>query len=203
MQIGILGGTFDPIHLGHLILADQVREAAGLERIWFVPSYQPPHKDRDDITAFPHRVAMVQRAIADHAAFHVDTIELYLPPPSYTAHTLAALRQRHPDTTFHLIVGADCLPDLPKWYEPRRILEQAELLAVPRPGTPLWSREQLAEALSLPVDAVRLRFVECPLMEIASRDLRARIAAGRSVRYLIPDAVQAYIRKYQIYRAPA
>src|SRR5262245_23273372 len=134
MQIGLLGGTFDPVHLGHLILADRVREEAGLDAVWFMPSYQPPHKLGEVITPYPMRVEMLSLALEGTTQFRIEQIESELPSPSYTVHTLKAMRQKYPQEQFHLIVGADCLPDLPKWYEPQNILKQVRILAVPRPG---------------------------------------------------------------------
>jgi len=200
MHIGLFGGTFDPIHLGHLILAERVREAAGLDAVWFLPSYRPPHKDRV-LTRFEQRVEMTALAIVGQPLFRVEPIEKELPPPSYTAHTLEALQERHPDNIFHLIVGADCLPDIPKWYEPHAILKRAGLLAVPRPGVELWSAAKLADSLRIPENDVRLQLIESPLIDIASRDLRARVAEGRSIRYLVPRSIEEYIREKRLYEA--
>ncbi|CAN5231229.1 nicotinate (nicotinamide) nucleotide adenylyltransferase [soil metagenome] len=200
MHIGIFGGTFDPIHTGHLVLAERCREAAGLDAVWFLPSYKPPHKTDVTISRFEHRVEMVSLAIVGQPAFKVDGIERELPPPSYTANTLEELHSRHPGTTFSLVVGADCLPDLPHWHDPVRVLKQAGLVVVPRPGVELWDAPRLATALKLPRDAVRMQMVECPLMEIASREIRSRVAAGKTIRYLVPRAVEEYIREKSLYR---
>lgn len=199
MNIGIFGGTFDPIHLGHLILAERCRTDANLDEVWFMPSYIPPHKQGNAITRFEQRIEMIELATTGQPLFRVENIEKELPPPSYTANTLTELRSRHPDHSFHLIVGADCLPDLPGWYQPQRILAQAGLVVVPRPGIAIWSREQLASALGLAPDAVNMIPVDCPLMEIASRELRARTAAGKSIRYLVPRSVEEYIREKKLY----
>jgi nicotinate-nucleotide adenylyltransferase len=200
MRIGLFGGTFDPIHLGHLILAERCREEAALDEVWFLPSYRPPHKIERPLTRFEQRCEMVLLAITGQLAFRVEPIEKELPPPSYTAETLAELHRRHPEHQFALIVGADSLVELPTWHEPRRVVEQAELLAVPRPGVEFWSGAQLAAALGLPADAVRLRAVACPLIEIASRDLRRRVAEGKTIRYMVPRAVEEYIRERKLYR---
>lgn len=199
MQIGLFGGTFDPIHLGHLILAERVREEARLDAVWFMPSYLPPHKVGDVVTPFDIRTLLTRLAIEGHPHFRVETIERDLPPPSYTAHTLAALQRDHPKDTFHLIVGADCLPDLPKWHEPKQVLARASLLAVPRPGIELWNAERVAASLAIPVSQVRLRMIDCPLMAIASREIRQRVAAGKSIRYLVPQAVEEQIRQKKLY----
>ncbi len=199
MKIGLLGGTFDPVHAGHLILAEYCRAEANLDEVWFLPSYQPPHKQNQTISRFEYRCDMLALAITGQPLFRVEPIEKELPPPSYTVQTLHELRERHPDHDYHLIVGADCLPDLPGWYQPQGILAQAGLVVVPRPGIPLWTREQLAQALAMPPDDIRMAVVECPLIEIASRAIRARVAAGRSIRYLVPRSVEEYIRERKLY----
>jgi nicotinate-nucleotide adenylyltransferase len=199
MRIGIFGGTFDPVHMGHLILAEQCRDQALLDQVWFMPSAHPPHKSDKPITRFEQRCEMIELAIAGHPAFRVERIEKELPPPSYTAETLAELRRRHPDDEFFLLMGSDSLPDLPGWYEPRRVIAQAGLVVIPRPGVMLWTAERLATALAVDVSAVRLRFVACPMIEIASRELRRAMADGMSIRYLVPRAVEEYIRDRKLY----
>lgn len=200
MNIGLFGGTFDPVHVGHLVLAERCRADANLDGVWFLPSYKPPHKLGVPITRFEHRVEMIELATAGQPLFRTEVVEKELPPPSYTANTLAELRGRHPEYAFQLIVGADCLPDLPGWFQPKRILEQAGLIVVPRPGVELWTRERLAEALEIPAGSVRMTVVDCPRMEVASRDLRARVAAGKSIRYLVPRSVEEYIREKKMYQ---
>ena len=201
MRIGIFGGTFDPIHLGHLILAEQCRESAGLDEVWFLPSYKPPHKSDRELTRFDQRCEMVTLATTGQPLFRLEPIERELPPPSYTTQTLAELKVRYPEHTFSLVLGADCLPDLPGWYQPQRILEQAELIVVPRPGIEFWNHKQLATALGIHEDQVRMQVVKCPLIEIASRDLRRRVADSHTIRYLVPRAVEEYIRERKLYRA--
>lgn len=201
MRIGIFGGTFDPVHLGHLIMAERCREDARLDQVWFLPSFRPPHKADRTVSRFDHRAEMLTLAATGQPSFRIDTIEHDLPPPSYTAETLAVLGEKYPDDEFHLLVGGDVLPDLPKWYQPHRVLEQAGLVVVPRPGTPNWTREQLAAALELPADAVRLRVVVSPLIDIASREIRQRVAAGQSIRFLVPRSVEEYVREKKLYAA--
>ena len=200
MRIGLFGGTFDPVHMGHLILAEQCRDQAGLDEVWFLPSYHPPHKATSVITRFEQRCDMLELATAGHPAFRINRIERELPPPSYTAETLTELRRRHPEHEFALLMGSDQLPDLPLWYEPVRVIEQASLVVVPRPGVMLWTAERLARALRVEVAAVRLRFVACPMIEIASRELRRAIGDGMSVRYLVPRAVEEYVRERKLYQ---
>jgi nicotinate-nucleotide adenylyltransferase len=144
---------------------------------------------------------MIELAIAGHPAFRVERIEKDLPPPSYTAETLAELHRRNPAHEFFLLMGSDGLPDMPGWYHPRRVVEQAGLIVVPRPGVMLWTGERLAVALGVDVAAIRLRFVACPMIDIASRELRRAIGDGMSIRYLVPRAVEEYIRERKLYAA--
>ena len=200
MHIGIFGGTFDPVHMGHLILAEQCRDQAKLDEVWFLPSYQPPHKQGQPVTRFEQRCDMLELATAGQPAFKVERIEKELPPPSYTAETLAELHRRHPAYEFSLLMGSDGLPDLPGWYEPRKVIERASLVVVPRPGVMLWTADRLAAALGLPDSSgVRMRFVACPMIEIASRELRRAISDHMSVRYMVPRAVEEYIRERKLY----
>ena len=201
MRIGIFGGTFDPIHMGHLILAEQCRDQAKLDEVWFLPSYHPPHKAAQAVTRFEQRCDMIELATAGHPAFRLERIEKELSPPSYTSETLAALRERHPDARFDLLMGSDCLPDLPGWYQPDRVLGQAGLVVVPRPGVMLWTADRLARALGVDPAAVRLQIAACPMIEIASRELRRAVADGMSIRYLVPRAVEEYIRERKLYAA--
>ena len=129
----------------------------------------------------------------------MEAIEKELPPPSYTANTIAELRLRHPEHDFSLIVGADCLPDIPKWHDPSRLLELTSLIVVPRPGTPLWTAPELATAIGVSPTSVRMKIIDCPLMELASRDIRARVAEGKTIRYLVPRAVEEFIRERKMY----
>jgi nicotinate-nucleotide adenylyltransferase len=202
MRVGVFGGTFDPVHLGHLILAEQCREQARLDQVWFVPAAAPPHK-RGPITPFERRVEMLALAVAGHPAFKIDPIENEYEGPSFTATTLAELRRRHPDDELLLVVGSDSLNDLPKWYMPEAILRAAALLVVARPDHPILPTDQLRAGLALPAEVpLRLEVVEAPLIEIASTDLRRRAAEGRSLRYLVPRAVECYILEKRLYQEP-
>lgn len=201
MRIGIFGGTFDPIHLGHLIVAEQCREQVPLDEVWFLPAARPPHKGRSPLTPFDRRIDMIELAIAGHPQFRVSDVENHRPGPSYTADTLTELRQARPEVDWHLILGADSLADLPQWYDPVRIISLATLLVVTRPGWEAPSANSLRQALGLTAEQpLRLRAVESPLIDISSRDLRRRVAEGRSIRYLVPSAVAAYIADKKLYR---
>jgi nicotinate-nucleotide adenylyltransferase len=201
MRLGVFGGTFDPVHLGHLILAEQCREQAKLDQVLFVPAARPPHKLDRELTIFEQRVEMLALAISGQPKFKIDEREKNRPGPSYTYVTLEELRQQEPGAELFLIIGADSLHDLPGWVQPRRILDLATLLVVPRPGWDMAELDQLRQAFALPDDfPMRLQMIHAPLIDIASRDIRQRIGQGRSVRYLIPRAVEAYAAERGLYR---
>jgi nicotinate-nucleotide adenylyltransferase len=201
MRLGIFGGTFDPVHLGHLIVAEQCREQARLDLVLFVPSARPPHKREQPLTPFAQRAEMLALALAGQPAFRVEELEKDRPGPSYTADTLAELQQCYPEADLFLLIGADTLTDLPYWYMPARIAEQATLLVVARPGWQMPTPESLRAALKLPEgDALRQQLIKSPLIDIRSRDLRQRVAQGRSIRYLVPRAVEVYIAEKGLYR---
>jgi nicotinate-nucleotide adenylyltransferase len=200
MRIGIFGGTFDPVHLGHLIIAEQAREQAHLDQVWFVPSARPPHKLETPITPFDRRAEMLQLAVAGQPNFLVDLIEKDRPGPSFTVDTLTDLHRLRPGKQYFLILGGDCLPDFPTWREPERIIELSTLLVAARPGWPVWSGIQVAASLGL-ADAGRIHLepILIPLIEISSRDLRRRASESRSLLYLVPRAVEVYIREKKLY----
>jgi nicotinate-nucleotide adenylyltransferase len=201
MRIGIFGGTFDPIHYGHLIVAEQAREQASLDQVWFVPSARPPHKTDRSISPFDRRVAMLSFALAGQEdKFRVETIEQDRPGLSYTADTLDAFAERHPDNEWYLLLGADSVKDLPTWHEPLRIVGRATILVAARPGYPVWSAAELAGHLGIDPARVRIQVVEVPQIDIASRDLRRRAAEGKSLLFQLPRAVEVYIREKKLYR---
>ncbi|HEY7424677.1 MAG TPA: nicotinate-nucleotide adenylyltransferase [Gemmataceae bacterium] len=201
MRIGIFGGTFDPVHNGHLLLAEQCREQGRLDEVWFVPAARPPHKDEPALTRFEQRVEMLALAVAGNPAFRIDELEKERAGPSYTVDTLAELRRRHPTHEFFLLIGSDTLHDLPHWYEPVRVLEQASLLVMARLGSSVLTVEQLRGQLCVPENVpIRLQVVESPQIDISSHDLRRRAAASRSLRYFLPRAVECYIHDKRLYR---
>jgi nicotinate-nucleotide adenylyltransferase len=200
MRVGVYGGTFDPIHYGHLILAEQCRAQGRLDQVWFVPAPRPPNKVEQSLTRFDQRVEMLQLALAGNAAFRIDEIEKERTGPSYTVETVAELHRRHPGDDLFLMVGSDTLADLPNWYQPRRLVQLAGLLVAARPGTPVPGVDELRRLLGLAEgEALRMQTVEAPLIDISSRDLRRRAAAGRSLRYLLPRAVECYIQDKGLY----
>lgn len=198
MRIGVFGGTFDPVHVGHLILAEQCREQACLDQVWFVPSARPPHKPDPTRTPFERRVEMLALAIAGHPAFRVEEMEKDRPGPSFTADTLEELRHRRPEDELFLLLGSDSLKDLPVWHAPERIFRAASLVVVERPGHAMLPAFRLRTTPDVPV---RLQVVTSPLIEVSSSDLRERAASGRSLRYLVPRAVEAYILEKRLYRS--
>lgn len=199
MRIGLFGGTFDPVHLGHLVLAEQCRDQCGLEEIWFVPAGSPPHKPPRDITPGPVRLELLEFAIAGHEQFRIQRWELDRTGPSFTVETLEHFRSLSPENDFFLLLGADSIRDLPTWREPHRILQLAGIIAVNRGSEDATDWRKLPEEFS-PEEQARIQFVSIPGLEIASRDLRARVRAGRSIRYLVPRAVEIAIQERQLYR---
>jgi nicotinate-nucleotide adenylyltransferase len=191
MKVGVLGGMFDPIHLGHLRAAEIVRESLALDEVVFVPAGVPPHRERPAAPGLD-RYAMVALATAGARAFVPSDIELRREGPSYTVETVAALRAQRPAAEVVLIVGSDNLPMIAEWREPQRLLELCTVAVVERPGAP--------PARAGAVPAGRLHRVEGTALPIASRDLRERIRGGRSVRHLVPDGVADYIDKRSLYR---
>lgn len=199
MQIGLLGGTFDPIHVAHLRLAEEAREQLGLRRVLFIPAPQPWRKAGHSITPIEHRLVMVRLAVADNPAFAVSTAELDQQGPTYTAETLAALHAELGEVTLHFILGTDALRDLPNWHQPARIVALARLAVALRPGRQLPALAGLDRRIPGLANAVE-RLETTPL-GISSTALRRRLAQRRSVRYLIPDPVLAYIEEHDLYRA--
>jgi nicotinate-nucleotide adenylyltransferase len=206
---GILGGTFDPIHIGHLAIAEEARETLGLERVVFVPAGEPPHKPGRRISAASDRLAMVARAIADNPAFELSRLEVDRPGPSYAVDTLQILADhsrevgQRPDLTF--ILSDEALAGLPTWREPRQLLELARLAVVPRAFSGSNGRDR-----PVPIDRAwvaqqfpglegRVVFLDGPRLAVSASEIRDRVAAGRSVRYLLPPAVLAYISDHDLY----
>lgn len=198
-RVGIMGGTFDPIHIGHLILAECAYEQFHLDTVQFLPSGNPPHKtDRRDGASDEERLAMVALAIRDNPHFTLDAEEMRRTGYSYTSDTLVALRERNPDTDYYFIVGADSLMSLDTWRAPDVISRNCVLLAAVRDQFSIAEMEEQAARLHERYGA-QIRFLRSPELDISSTDLRARCRDGRSLRYYIPDDVIAYIRQSGIY----
>jgi nicotinate-nucleotide adenylyltransferase len=200
MKIGVFGGTFDPVHLGHLVLAGECRRQVGLDEIWFVPSAHHPFKPDQHVSSFADRVAMLRLALEVREGYRVCEIERELPAPTYTANTLEALGSRYPGNDWYFLMGADALAELPLWHEPARIVARATLVVMGRPGTPAIKAEQLRTNLKLePEDLVRLQWVDVPPVDIASREIRRRVRAGEPIHAMAPLAVEDYIRRHNLY----
>lgn len=195
--IGVFGGTFDPIHVAHLAVAQAAAESCGLVRVLFVPAGRPPHKPDVVISPAEDRVAMLELAIAGNDRFAVDRLELEREGPSYTVDTLDAL-QRRGDVNPSLILSAEAFRQLPTWRNPQRIVEQARFIVVPREGYADADPRSLDERL--PGIAGRVTVLDWPRLRLSATELRERAAAGRSLRYLVPDAVAAYIGDHGLYR---
>lgn len=190
MRLGLFGGTFDPIHTAHLIVAEMVRDAYALDEVWFIPANVPPHKAAPT-TPGADRLAMVELAVADNPRFVACRIELDRPPPSYAEDTLHAIRAQRPDDALYYAIGADMLRDFTAWRGPERLVELAQFVAVTRPGETL----QINGAAI----AQRIERLEIPPIGISSTLIRRRLFEGRSVRYLVPDPVAAYIAEHGLY----
>ena len=184
-RVGVFGGTFDPVHVGHLAIALAALEAVPLERVLFVPARRSPLKDRDPLASVADRVTMLEAAIAGEPRFSLSRVELERDGLSYTVDTLDALRSQG---ELFLILGSDALADLARWRRPDRIRELATILVAARPGAPE------------PDPVHRARAFDAPRLDISSRELRARAARGMSLRYLVPDAVWEHITKRGLYR---
>lgn len=198
MRFGVFGGTFDPVHLGHLVVAQEVCFRAALDRVLFVPAGQPPHKPDRVISPATHRLAMLERALAAQPAFVISRAEVDRPGPSYSVDTVRALRaDLGPGSELFFILGSDQLADLPMWHRPAELLELCHLIAVQRPGAAC----DLATAeRHLPALHQRVLWIPVPQIAIAAREIRRRVAAGEPIRYLVPDAVAAYIAEHGLYR---
>ena len=198
-RLGILGGTFDPIHMGHLITAEIVRVSAALDEIIFIPAARPPHKENKGEAPAEDRLLMVQCAVEGNPAFSVSDIELRREGPSYTVDTIAALSEQLGDAELFFITGADAMNDLYRWHDPVRLLHSCTFIVAARQGVEL-DESRLAEQFS-PEQRSRIRIVPTPHLEISSTVIRARVRAGRSIRYLVPRAVELYIEERGLYRA--
>jgi nicotinate-nucleotide adenylyltransferase len=197
---GILGGTFDPIHDGHLAIAESAREELDLAGVLFVPAGLPPHKPDRIVSAPSHRAAMVELAIADNPAFRLSRIELDRSGPSYSVDTVRLLREADQESSperFVFIVSVEALASLHTWREPRRLLELSVLAVVPRLGARSPGRAWIAE--HFPGQEHRVIFLDGPELGHSASDIRRRASQGRSIRYLVPPAVVAYIEEHSLY----
>ena len=193
-KIGLLGGTFDPVHNGHLIISEYLRDYLSLEEIWFIPARYHPLKDNENISAPEVRYQMLQMAISDNPSFKSMDIELKRESVSYTIDTLNDLADKyhHLVPEFYLLIGMDIINELHRWKAPREILEKSKVIAFGRPGF----KANKAAREFLPY----IQFIQVPLLEISSSLIRQRCQEGRSIRYLVPEEVRAYILEKKLYR---
>jgi nicotinate-nucleotide adenylyltransferase len=199
MQLGILGGTFDPIHLGHLLMAEMAWDSLGLTRVLFVPAGDPPHKQAVEKTPARHRQAMVERAIRANPHFELCPVDLERPGPHYAIDTVRLIRARYnleAENCF-FIIGADSLKELPTWHQAPQLITLCRLAVVHRFG---YLPELTALTAAIPGLSARLDWVAMPLIGVAASEIRARVQAGQSIRYQVVDAVADYIQQNKLYR---
>lgn len=197
-RIGVYGGTFDPPHLGHLILAETAADTLHLSRVLFAPAGDPPHKDTADVRASAeHRVAMVSYAIEGNARFDVTRVDIDRPGPHYSVDMLKQLQQQYPAADLVFLIGADSLRDLHTWSRPDELITLARLGVMRRPFV---EPDVSAVEARIPGITERIEWVDAPLIDISASDLARCIAEGRSVRYQIPEMVLTYIRQHSLYR---
>ena len=197
-RIGIMGGTFDPIHYGHLMIAENAREQFGLGKVLFLPTGHSPHKQAQDVTASFHRCQMVSLAIAGNPAFFIDQTEVESQGTSYTYLTIKKLKEHNPGADLFFILGADSLFDFESWKEPAAIIEHCNILAAHR-------KHQHQEKFFQQIDYLNQKYQEkffpldTPNLEVSSQDIRSRLHYGQTIRYLVPEEVEAYIRANHLY----
>ena len=189
MRLGVFGGAFDPIHTGHLVLASECRQQLALDAVWLVPSGSPPHKNPGDLADAGARVEMLELATAGDPGLVVSTIEIDREGVSYTVDTLETIAASDPGCELFLLLGADSVTDLANWYQPERICELAVVVAVNRGET----------TGKTTVTGCRIDEVTMPAFDVSSRDIRHRIRQGRSIRHLVPRAVEAYLAEHAVY----
>ena len=188
MKIGLLGGSFNPIHIGHLILAESAKGQLSLEKILFIPSHLPPHKTAQGVVSAKHRYEMVRLAVKDKASFGVSDIEVQRRGTSYTIETVKTLRKKMPSATFTFLIGSDCLKGLSTWKEIEALFRLCRFVIAKRPRFPLTGVPNGFQKINI------------PQIDVSSRVIRERIAEGKSIAYQVPRTVALYIQKHHLYR---
>lgn len=198
-RIGIMGGTFDPIHIAHLAIAEQVREAFALDLVLFIPAANPPHKQGRKVVPAYHRLMMTQLAVCSNPGFHVSKQELERKGPSYSLLTVRELQERYgANAELYFITGSDTINELHTWYHIDELLASCHFVGTTRPGAPV-DKEDLRKCFGQLAEE-KIHFLAVPELEISSTDIRERVRDGKSIKYLVPAAVEAYIIKEGLYR---
>ncbi len=197
-RIGLMGGTFDPIHHGHLVTAESVYEKIELDEVVFVPSGDPPHKPTENVTCSEHRLKMVEIATQSNPHFSVSSVEVQREGPSYTIDTVRYYSQKYPHNKIYFITGVDAVVNIPQWKNTDGLFEHCEIIAATRPGYPTKNffhfRDQLPRH-----QRKSLRILAVPALSISSADLRQRLWEGKSIKYLVPENVEEYIYEHELY----
>lgn len=198
-KIGIMGGTFNPIHMGHLILAEKAYETMNLDKVWIVPTANPPHKQDMEILGKVHRLEMVKMAIEDNPHFELSLMEMEGEKPRYSYETMEWLKEIYPEYEFYYLLGADSLFDIEKWREFKRFMAATHILVAVR-------NDQISENLDTWITYLRetyganISLIDSPNIGISSSQIREAVGKGKSIRYYVPDKVYEYIRKNRLYR---
>lgn len=196
-RVGIFGGSFDPPHVAHQILAEWARDALSLDCVLWVPVGDQPLKAANELSPVSHRVAMVERAIRGNPGFGLSRVDVDRPGPHYTSAMMDIIARENPAAALVLIIGSDSLRDLAEWHNPQQIVERASLAVVERPGA---TYDLVALEAQIPGLTRAVQRVEAPLFGVSATDIRSRVEAGRSIRYLVSQAVEAYIDEHALYR---
>lgn len=200
-RIGVFGGSFDPVHVGHLIIAEQFREGMGLDQVRFIPAKVSPFKQEQLPTTDKQRLEMLRLAIGAHPGFAIDDTEIRRGGVSYSIETIRELQTQITGAAWFMLIGADSLTDFAKWKEPGELLDRVQLVVVRRGGHGEIAWDALT-GLTSPanIDRIRSTAIDVPAIEIASRDIRQRVQQGRSIRYMVPASVEAYIREHKLWQ---
>jgi nicotinate-nucleotide adenylyltransferase len=201
-RIGLYGGSFDPIHIGHVIVARSVAESLGLDRVIFLPSASPPHKDSSDLLSQEHRARMAELAIANEPLFALDDYDLTRKGPTYTVETVAYFKGLFgAGAELAWIIGADSLPELKSWHRVSELVDACRIVTAARPG---WEAPDLSilrpELSDEQIERLGRDILATPRIDVSATDIRRRVRTGRSIRYLVPDAVGDYIQRHELYR---
>ena len=199
MRVGILGGAFNPPHIGHLVCAQEALVQLELEKVVFMPFGQPPHRELEDDPGAEERVELVELAVGEDARFEVSRLEVGRSGPSYTSDTLRELRDKTPDDELFLILGGDHAAALPRWHEPEAVLSLATVAVVERSN---WSRNAIGITVGRMPGAERIRYLDMPIIQVSSSAIRRRVREGQPIRYLVPDKVADRIEANGLYAAP-